>query len=132
MAQMKEHDKITARELNETKKRNISDTEFKVMVIKILTVLEKRMENVSETINKEIENIKKNQSEMKNSKTKIKNTLEEVEEQVSNLEDRVIESNQAEQEGEKIIKNENRLRELIDTIKHDNIYIIGTPDREER
>ena len=34
------------------------DREFKVMIIKILTELEKRVENISETLNKEI---KKNQ-----------------------------------------------------------------------
>ena len=38
--------------------------EFKVMIIKILTGLEKRVEDISETLNKEIK--KKNQSEMKN------------------------------------------------------------------
>ena len=48
--------------------------EFKVMVIKILTGLEKGMEDLRETPNKETDNIKKNQSEMKNS-TEIKNTL---------------------------------------------------------
>ena len=40
------------------------------MVIKILTVL-RRVEDLSETLNKETENIK-NQSEMKNSITEIK------------------------------------------------------------
>ena len=41
MSQMKE-DKITARELNETSLSKMSDREFKVMVIKILTGLENR------------------------------------------------------------------------------------------
>ena len=41
--------------------------EFKVMVLKMLTRLDKRMQHTSETFNKEIENIKKNQSEMRNS-----------------------------------------------------------------
>ena len=47
---------------------NLPNREFKVMVIKILTGLEKRVEEVSETINKERENSKKNPSEMKSSK----------------------------------------------------------------
>ena len=38
------------------------DKEFKVMIIKILTELERRMKELSETFNKEIENIKRNQS----------------------------------------------------------------------
>ena len=36
-----------------------------------------------------------------------------------------MESNQAEWEREKKIQNENRLRELSDTIKHNSIHIIG-------
>ena len=62
------------------------------MVIKILTGLEKRMEDPNKTLNKERENIKKNQSEMKNSITEIKNTqdginsrLGETEEHISHL-----------------------------------------------
>ena len=41
------------------------DKEFKLMVIKILIELEKRMEDLSKTLNKVTENIKKNQSEIK-------------------------------------------------------------------
>jgi len=44
-----------------------------------------------------------------------------------------MESNQAEQKREKIImQNENRLRELSDSIEHHNICIIGVPEEEER
>jgi len=50
----------------------MTDREFKVMVIKILTGIVKRVEDLGETLNKEIENIKINQSIMKNS-TEIKN-----------------------------------------------------------
>ena len=49
--------------------------EWKAAVIKILNVLEKRGEGLSETINKEIENMKKNQSGIRNSITEDKNTL---------------------------------------------------------
>ena len=38
---MKEQDKITAREQNETEISNMPDREFKAMVIKIFTGLEK-------------------------------------------------------------------------------------------
>ena len=47
----------------------MTDREFKLMVIKILTGLEKRVEDFTETLNKEIENMKKNQPEMKTSVT---------------------------------------------------------------
>ena len=52
------------------------DREFKVMDIKILTGLEKRVEDLNKTLNKEIKNTEKNQLEMKNSITEIKNTLD--------------------------------------------------------
>ena len=41
MFQMKEQDKITAKELNEMEISNMPDRKFKVMVIKILNELEK-------------------------------------------------------------------------------------------
>ena len=66
---MKEGDKITARDLNKTEIRCLR--EFKVIFIKILTGLEKKVEDMSETLNKEIENIK-NQSEINNIINKIK------------------------------------------------------------
>ena len=46
------------------------DIEFKLMVIKILLDL-RRVEELSETLNKEIENIEKNQLEMQGSITEI-------------------------------------------------------------
>ena len=49
------------------------DREFKVMVLKILPGLEKRVEGLRETLNKETGNIKKDRSEMKNSITYINN-----------------------------------------------------------
>ena len=70
---MKEQDKITVRELNETEISNLSDRKFKVMVIKMVTGLEKRVDDLSETLNKEIENNnKKKQLEIKNSILKLK------------------------------------------------------------
>ena len=58
--------KITARKLNEMERRNVPGREFKVIVLKILTGLEKKLEN----FNKEIDHIKKNLVEMKSPITK--------------------------------------------------------------
>ena len=118
---------------------NMPDRGFKVMVRKILIELEKRVEDLSETVNKKPENTqKKNQSERKNSITEIKTTLERInsriekrEVQISNLEDRVMENNQAKQKKEKLIKNENRLRELSDIFKY-NVCIIWIPEEGEK
>ena len=42
-----------------------------------------------------------------------------------------MEINQAEEGKEKIMKNENRLGELSDTIKHNNIHILGIQKKRE-
>ena len=52
---MKEQNKTTARELNETVISSMPDREFKVMVIKILTGL-KRVKYMNETLNRGIRN----------------------------------------------------------------------------
>ena len=71
MSQMKEQDRITARNLSEMDISSMPDREFKVMIIMILTGLEKRVEDISEALNKGTENIKRSQSEMKNTLNKI-------------------------------------------------------------
>lgn len=65
MLQMKEQEKSSEKELNETKLSNMPDKEFKIRIVRILTGLKKRMEELSETFNKEI---KKNfkEPELKN------------------------------------------------------------------
>jgi len=50
---MKEQDKITAGDLTETDIRNISEGVFKAMIIRILTGLEKRVEDMTETLNRD-------------------------------------------------------------------------------
>ena len=76
------------------------DREFKVMIIKILAGLEKRLKDISETLNEEIK--KKNRDntilEIKTTTTEeINNMLEKAKEQINDLEKRVMESNKAEQ-----------------------------------
>ena len=57
--QIKEQDKITA-DLSETKVSDTPDRRFKITIIKILPGLRKRVENISETLDNEIQN--KNES----------------------------------------------------------------------
>ena len=61
---------------------------FKVMVIKILTGLEKMVENLSETLNKKTEHIKQKQSMMTYAVTYIKNTLEGIKSRLEKQKDR--------------------------------------------
>ena len=54
--QTKEQGK-TPEELNKVEISNLSDKEFKVMIIKLLNKLKRRMNEQSEKLNKELENI---------------------------------------------------------------------------
>ena len=67
--QMKEQNKTPVKELNKMQISNVTDIEFKTLVILMLSFL-------CEKFNKEIGNIKQNQSEMKDKLTKMKNTLQ--------------------------------------------------------
>ena len=146
MQQMKQ-EKTLENKLNEIDTSNLPETEFKTMIIKLLNELRGRLDEHNENLNREIvsikkdmETIKKNWKEMKNTITKMKNTLEgfnsileETEGQISELEDKVAEYIQPEQQKEKrILKNEDSLRDLWDSIKRNNIRIIGVPKGEER
>jgi len=84
---------------------NILDREFTIMIIKkILTGLEERMENINETLDTEIKNQIKNLiSETKNILDGI-NRLSEGEEEINDLEDRVKESKLSKGEQSKLRK----------------------------
>uniref|UniRef100_A0A5G2RJ94 L1 transposable element RRM domain-containing protein n=1 Tax=Sus scrofa TaxID=9823 RepID=A0A5G2RJ94_PIG len=102
--------------------------------------LEAKMDNLQETLTKEIQDIKFKQEVMQSTITEIKNSLEagnsriqEAEEQISRVEDRLVEIMDAEQKREKRLKtNEENLRELWDNVKRTNIHIIGVPEGGER
>ena len=82
---MKEQENSPEEELNEMEASNLSDVEFRIMIIRMLS-----------NMKKDVETIKKNQSEIKNAISKINNTLEgmnsglgKAEDQISDLEPRV-------------------------------------------
>ena len=94
MAQMKEQTKTPEKELIEMEISNLSDAEFKTVVIRLLKEL-----------NEDLNSIKMTQSEMKDSLTEIKNNLQgnnsrvdEAENQINDLEHKQTKSNHAEQE----------------------------------
>ena len=117
----------------------LPDKEFKQKVIRMLTDIGIRMDELSQNFNKELENVKKNQSEMRNTILEVKNSLkglnsrvDDPEEQIIQLEIRLEEINQAEQIIEKRIKkNEGSLRELWDNIQHTNICIVGVSENRD-
>ena len=70
---------------------------------------------------------------MKNTLEGINRRITEAEERISDLEDRMVEFTAAEQNKEKRMnRNEDSLRDLWDSIKCNNICIIGVPEGEER
>ena len=63
----------------------------------------------------------------------VNSKLEEAEEWIGDLENTLMEINEAEQKRERrIMEHKNRLRELSDSIKCNDICIIGVPEEEER
>lgn len=83
---------------------NLPHQEFKVMIRKMFSRLERGGIEFTKDFNKKTKNIKKIQFELKSSITEMKNTLEGLNrrlddiEQISNLENRLVEVIQAEQQ----------------------------------
>ena len=104
---------------------NLSDAEFKTLVIRMLTeMVEDRCkieEKVKAMQSKIKENIQGTNSEGKDTRTQI-NNLEQKEE---------INTQPEHYEETRIQKTEERLRNLWDNFKCSNIQIIGVPEGEE-
>ena len=122
---MKEQSKASERELSKEEIANLSDGEFKPLVIKMLTELielgwkmKKQMKDTQSEIK---QNIQGTNSDRKETRTQ-SNDLEQKKEINIQLE---------QNEKTRTPKNEERLRNLWDNLKHSNIWIIGMPEGEE-
>ena len=104
---------------------NLSDAEFKTLVIRMLIEMVEFSPKMKEEMKNMQREIKKNMqgtnSEWKETRTQI-NGLEQKEETKIHPE---------QNEETRIQKNEERLRNLQDNFKHSNIQIIGLPEGEE-
>ena len=122
MAQMKEQS-ITS-EVSNDEITNLSDWEFKVLVIKILTdliQLGQKMKKQMKDIQSEIkQNVQETNSDRKETRTQ-SNDLEQKEKMNIHAE---------ENEETRIWKSEGTLRRLWDNLKCSNIRIIGVPEGE--
>ena len=95
---------------------------------------------MQESINMDLEELKNKRTETNNTITEIKNNLEGInsrksgaEEWISELEDKMVEITSEEQnKGKRMKRTEDSLRDLWDTIKHTNIWIIWVPEKEEK
>ena len=106
------------------------------MIQDIGNKLETKIDNLQQTLSKEIQDLKLKQAEVQNTITEIKNSLEttnsriqESEEQISKVEDRLVEITDVKQK--RLKRNEDSLKEFWDNIKCTNICIIGVPEKRE-
>ena len=85
--QVKEHDKCPPNQTKEEEIGNLTEKEFRIMIVKMIQTFENKMElqvnsldtrteKMQEKFNKDLEEIKKSQSIMNNAINEIKNTLE--------------------------------------------------------
>ena len=140
MLQMKEQGENLQDQINDDKIGNLPEKEFRVMKVKMIQNLRNRIEKTQETINKDLEELKSKQTVTNDTITEIKNTLEgidsritEAEERISDLEDKIVEITATEQNKEKRMKRiKDSLRDLWDSIKCTNIWIIGVPEEEKK
>lgn len=58
MLETKNHEQTSEKELNKREFKNLSDEEFRLTIIKMLSRLERRLEKLSENLHKKTENIK--------------------------------------------------------------------------
>ena len=104
---------------------NLSDAQFKTLVIRMLTEL-------VEFGHKLDENVKAMLSEIKESVQGTNSNEKETRTQINSLDQKEERNIQPEKNEEtRIWKNKERLRNLQDIFKHSNIQIIGVPEGEE-
>ena len=108
---MKEHSKISEREVSDEEIANLCDGGFKAMVIKMLTELIELGCKMKDTQSEIKQNIQETNSDRKETRTQ-SNDLEQKEEIIIQPE---------QNEKTRIQKNEERLRNLWDNLKHSNI-----------
>ena len=125
MAQIKEQIKTPKTDLSDEEIANLSDTEFKTLVIRMLTEMVeygcKLDEKMKAMLRETKENVQGTSSDGKETGTHI-NDLEQKEE---------INIQPEQNEEVRIQKTEERLRNLQDIFKCSNIWMIGVPEREE-
>ena len=118
---MKEY--IKAPEKIQVSDEEISDAEFKTLVIRMLTELGE--------YGCKTEKVKAMQSEIKENAQGTNSEGKETETQINNLEQKKELNIQGQNEERIIPKNEERLRNLWDNFKCSNIRIIGVPEGRE-
>ena len=130
----------TANKLIKNDLSNITEQEFRIIVLKFIAGLEKGIEDSRESIDTEIKGLRNSHEELKNAINEVQNKMEaaiaqieQAEDRIGELEDKIMEKEEAEEQKiKKIQDQEGRIRALSDAIKQNNIRIIRIPAEEER
>ena len=129
MAQMKEQNKIPGKELNKMEIRNLSYTEFKTLVIRMLKEIIGYCNSIKKTQAEmkvalsEIKKIIHRKPTVEGTKPRFKSTIWNIRRKTA--------FNQNSKKKKEFKTNENRIRSLWDISKCTNIQIIGVPEEEE-
>ena len=84
---MKEQTRNTEVQLNEGEIGKQPEKEFRIMIVKMIKNLENRMEEMQESINKDLEELKNKHTETNKTITEIKNTAEGINSRKSEAEE---------------------------------------------
>ena len=109
---MREKGKTPEKQLSDEEILSLQEKDLRLLMLKMIpdigNKLDAKMDNLQETLTKEIQDIKLKQEQMQNTITEIKNSLEaansriqEAEERISEVEDTLVEIMDAEQNREK-------------------------------
>ena len=106
--QKKLQEVATANELIENDLSNITENEFKIIVIKLIAGLEKGIEDSRESIATEIKGLRNSREKLKNAINEVQNKMEaaiarieEAEEGIGESEDKIMGKQKAEKKGDK-------------------------------
>ena len=106
--QKKLQEVATANELIKNDLSNVTENEFKIIVIKLTAGLEKSIEDSRESITTEIKGLRNSQEELKNAISELQNKMEvttarieEAEERIGESEDKIMEKEEAEKKRDK-------------------------------
>ena len=90
---MKEQGKNPPDLINEEEIGSLPETEFRVMIVKMIQNLGNRMEKIQETFNKDLEELKSKQTMRDNTINEIKNSLEGINSRITEAEEQISGNN---------------------------------------
>ena len=90
MQQLKEQGKNPPDQTNEEEICSLPEKEFRIMIVKMTQHLGKKMKQIQETFNKDLEELKSKQTMMNNTINEIKNSLEGINSRITEAENREV------------------------------------------